>query len=168
MNSNEMYLEKRDEFYQHKKEIDKLIGEKKKELAALYAKKKELYNNRPRSEQKKVDKLVIDYDKASEIANKINRFHFCRDAEQKMTIFFTETIYLGQKSRNEVYSFDEMMNIISAVKSVLKMYKGTILYDEAKDEFVSYYRYIEDNGIDGVLYEDLKFIPYTGSYNYIG
>lgn len=144
------------------------IAEKKKELAALYAKKKELYNNRPRSEQKKVDKLVIDYDKASEIANKINRFHFCHDAEQKKTIFFNETIYLGQKSRSAVYSFDEMLNIINAVKSVLKMYKGTILYDEAKDEFVSYYRYIEDNGIDGVLYKDLKFIPYNGSYNYIG
>ena len=157
---------------EYKNEIEKIkkeIAEKKKALNELYAKKKETH--RLLYPKKKKD-IVFTYEKASDIANKINRFHFCRDAEQKKSIFINETIYIGQKSRHEVYSFDEMMKIIDNVESILSMYKGTILYGEAKNEFISYYRYIEREGIESIIYEacfpDLKFTPYDGEFNYIG
>ena len=161
---NKQYLYECEQEYKNEiARIKKEIAEKKKALNELYAKKKEthrlLYPEK---------KNGITYEKASDIANKINRFHFCRDAEQKKSIFINETIYIGQKSRHEVYSFDEMMKIIDAVESVLRMYKGTILYGEAKNEFISYYRYIEREGIEGIIYENLKFTPYDGEFNYIG
>lgn len=167
---NKLYLYECEQEYE--KEITRVkqeIAEKKKTLNELYAKKKETH--RLLYPKKKKD-IVLNYEKASRIAEKINRFHFCRDAEQKKSIFINEIIYIGQKSRHEVYSFDEMMKIIDAVESVLRMYKGTILYGEAKNEFISYYRYIEREGIESIIYEacfpDLKFTPYDGEFNYIG
>lgn len=165
MIDNQYLYECEQEYNNEIARIKKEIAEKKKALNELYAKKKETHRL---LYPKKKNDAGFTYEKACDIARKINRFHFCRDAEQKKSIFFNEIIYIGQKSRHEVYSFDEMMKIIDNVEFILKMYYGTILYDEAKNEFISYYRYIEREGIEGILYENLKFTPYDGEFNYIG
>ena len=141
------------------KEIQEKIKMKKLELKKLY---KEAEKFKKHSE--------LSYEQCAKIADRLNTFHFLKDIDKKKKLFFNKIIYIAQKSRHKTYNYEEMTKFLDEVENVLRLYKGMILYKEAREEFmVKYFSAIVKNGIEKLIYMDneIKFQPYTGEINYI-